>query len=231
VSCHNGTRVPGKNATHVTTTDSCDSCHVTTAWLTVRMDHTQALGTCASCHNGTKATGKPATHIPTTADCGDCHKTVAWLPATFNHSNISAGCSTCHNGTKATGKPPTHFQTTASCENCHRVAAWIPTINYIHSSPAYPGTHAQPLTCNDCHSSNSQSVPYRYAAYAPNCAACHAGDFKTGPHKKYGSPTTLNYTVSELRDCTGSCHVYTNSSLTTIKERRNSEHRVSSGEF
>ena len=231
VSCHNGTKVPGKPANHISTTDSCDSCHVTTAWTTVRMDHTQALGTCSACHNGTKATGKPATHIPTTGDCGDCHKTVAWLPATFNHANVTGACSTCHNGTKATGKSPTHFQTTIGCENCHRVTAWIPTTNYIHSSPAYPGTHARPLACLDCHTSNSQTVPYRYASYAPNCAACHAGDFKAGSHPKYESPTRVNYTVSELRDCTGSCHIYTNSSLTTIKERRSSHHRVSAGGF
>jgi hypothetical protein len=33
--------------------------------------------------------------------------------------------------------------------------------------------------------------------------------------------------VNELRDCTGSCHLYSDSSLTTIEERRNGEHRPS----
>jgi hypothetical protein len=37
--------------------------------------------------------------------------------------------------------------------------------------------------------------------------------------------------VDELRDCAGSCHFYTDSSLTTIKDRRNSEHRSGDGDF
>jgi hypothetical protein len=195
------------------------------------MDHTQALGTCTSCHNGTKATGKPPTHIPTSADCGDCHKTVAWLPATFNHQNITGQCSACHNGTKATGKTPTHFLTSVDCVSCHRTTAWVPTINYLHSSPAYPGTHSRTLACSDCHKTNSQTVPYQYAAYAPNCAACHAGSFRPDAHPKYESPRKVTYTVSELRDCTGSCHTYTDSTLTTIKDRRNSHHRVSASSW
>jgi len=69
------------------------------------------------------------------------------------------------------------------------------------------------------------------AAYQPACAGCHAGDFKPGAHKKYENPDTP-YTVSELRDCTGACHVYTDSSLTTIKDSRpGPEHRVNAIEF
>jgi Cytochrome c3 len=195
------------------------------------MDHSQALGTCASCHNGTKATGKPPTHIPTTADCGSCHKTIAWLPATFDHAGVTGNCATCHNGAKATGKPANHFVTTVDCVDCHRTAAWLPVTNYLHKSASYPGTHSRPLACNDCHTTNSQTVPYPSAAYAPNCAGCHANNFRAGSHPKWESPTKVNYTVSELRDCTGACHIYTNSSMTTIKERRNSHHRVSSGSF
>jgi hypothetical protein len=41
----------------------------------------------------------------------------------------------------------------------------------------------------------------------------------------------VRYTVGELRDCTGSCHVYTDATLTTIRERRSGEHRVSAGEW
>ena len=42
----------------------------------------------------------------------------------------------------------------------------------------------------------------------------------------------VRYTVGELRDCTGACHVYTDSTMTTIKENRpGPEHRISAGEF
>jgi hypothetical protein len=55
-------------------------------------------------------------------------------------------------------------------------------------------------------------------------------DFRSGPHRKYVNPDT-QYTASELRDCSGSCHVYTDATLSTILERRSSEHRVSDSEF
>ena len=42
----------------------------------------------------------------------------------------------------------------------------------------------------------------------------------------------MNYTVSELRDCTGACHVYTDATMTTIQRSRpGPEHRVNGGEF
>jgi hypothetical protein len=157
--------------------------------------------------------------------------TAAWLPARVDHTTITGNCVSCHNGTSATGKPGNHFVTTIDCASCHTVTAFTPARNYLHTGAGYPGTHAQQLGCTDCHTSNAQTVPYRFPNYVPNCASCHAGNFQSGPHKKYETPNTVNYTVSELRDCTGACHIYTNSTLTTIKERRPSEHRVSDGEF
>ncbi|MCU7944768.1 MAG: hypothetical protein KZQ87_19035, partial [Candidatus Thiodiazotropha sp. (ex Cardiolucina cf. quadrata)] len=97
-----------------------------------------------------------------------------------------------------------------------------------HISGNYPGDHRQNLGCNRCHTSNSESVPWPFAAYAPDCAGCHANEYRTGPHDKYGD---VKYNVSELRDCAGACHEYTDSSMTTIRRRRSGEHRVSDGEF
>jgi hypothetical protein len=74
-------------------------------------------------------------------------------------------------------------------------------------------------------------VTYRNAAFKPDCGACHANDYKSGPHKKTENPDT-KYVVSELRDCSGACHIYTDSSMTTIKKNRpGPEHRVSGGGF
>jgi hypothetical protein len=39
------------------------------------------------------------------------------------------------------------------------------------------------------------------------------------------------YTVGELKNCAGTCHEYTDSSMTTIYDFENSEHRVSDGSF
>jgi hypothetical protein len=72
-------------------------------------------------------------------------------------------------------------------------------------------------------------VTWRSPAYQPDCAGCHAQDFEPGPHRKVENGT--RYTVGELRDCTGSCHVYTDATLTTIRDRRTGEHRVSGGDW
>ena len=92
------------------------------------------------------------------------------------------------------------------------------------------GDHRAAVTCVNCHTSNAQTIAWRNPAYAPDCAACHANDFRSGPHRKHQNPD-VNYTVSELRDCAGACHIYTDSSMTTIATRRNSEHRPSGGGF
>ncbi|MCP5069417.1 MAG: hypothetical protein GY946_22860 [bacterium] len=67
-------------------------------------------------------------------------------------------------------------------------------------------------------------------AYQPDCAGCHASDFEQDEHKKVQSPRQY-YTVSELRDCSGSCHVYDDPSLTTIDDRRSRVHRARDGDF
>jgi hypothetical protein len=230
-SCHDGTHATGKPADHLPTTLDCDACHVATAWLPARFDHTGVqAGSCASCHDGTRATGKPADHIATTASCDACHSTIAWLPAQFDHANVAPGtCNQCHNGTSATGKPPNHWVTNRSCDFCHNTTAWQP-VAHVHESANYPGDHRPALQCTDCHRTSRNSIPWPAPAYQPDCAGCHAGDFESGPHNK--TEQGVKYTVSELRNCSGSCHVYTDSTLTTIKERRNGpEHRVTSGEF
>ena len=67
-------------------------------------------------------------------------------------------------------------------------------------------------------------------ALAPDCAGCHRNDYKSGPHKKHENPDT-DYLVQELSDCSSSCHIYEDSTLSVIKKRRNREHRASDGDF
>lgn len=230
MSCHNGTVASGKSPNHMVTSASCDSCHRTTAWLPAAFNHANvAPGTCASCHNGTQATGKPANHVVTSASCDSCHRTTAWIPATFSHANVAPGtCGSCHNGTQARGKSTTHMVTTRACDSCHRTTAWIPA-TYTHLTPAYK-PHSASVTCLSCHKSNTEVATWTFAAYKPDCAGCHAGNFKQGPHKKVESPL-IYYTVAELKDCSGSCHVYTNATFSTILKSRSGEHRSTGGGF
>jgi predicted CXXCH cytochrome family protein len=233
VSCHSGTvsistgLIPGKSTAHIATSNSCQSCHTTNAWTPATVDHAQIplaqQGSCITCHNGTKASGKPGTHIPTTAECGSCHTTLAWKPATFSHTGITTGCSSCHDGVKATGKqdaPAPHFVTTRDCNFCHTTTAWSPTKKYVHVSTNYPGDHRVTINCTNssCHGGNSEVVTWRTPTYANSCAGCHSGNYKSDPHKKYGN---VRYTVSELRNCAGACHIYSDATLTTITTRRN----------
>jgi hypothetical protein len=230
-TCHNGARAAGKPANHVMTAAACDSCHRTTAWIPATFSHTAvAPGTCAICHNGSQATGKPANHIMTTASCDSCHRTSAWIPATFSHATVAPGsCAACHNGSSARGKPANHFVTTQSCDTCHRTTAWLPVTAYTHKSPYYR-PHAAGVTCLSCHKTNSEVLAWPFAAYKPDCAGCHASTFKPDPHKKVDSPAIF-YTVSELRNCAGSCHQYTDSTFTTIRRMRSGEHRSTDGGF
>jgi hypothetical protein len=71
-------------------------------------------------------------------------------------------------------------------------------------------------------------IAFRFPAYKPNCAACHANNFQADEHKKVNSPRIL-YTVGELQDCTGSCHIYTDSTFTQIQTTRSSHHRATDG--
>jgi hypothetical protein len=203
-SCHNGVQATGKNPAHILTMGPCEACHATNAWApATRVDHAYVTGSCDSCHNGTTATGKDAGHVLTTMQCDSCHRTNAWLPASFVHSGVTGTCDSCHNGSTATGKDAGHFVTTQQCDRCHTTNGWLPASTYSHLSPNYPN-HGRTFACTTCHTTNSESGAYRFPAYQPDCAGCHQDDFRPDAHKK--ADNTL-YTVSELRDCAGSCHI------------------------
>jgi hypothetical protein len=232
-SCHNGTVAIGKNSGHIASDNSCDNCHTTTAWKpVVRVDHAHVTGTCSSCHNGVAATGKPTTHIPTTQECNACHSTLAWTPAAFSHTGITGNCASSHDGTTATGTtsghmtfPVNHFD----CSHCHTTNGWTPNTFQHLAAGGYPGNHRVTLTCLNCHTTNTDAATWRSPAYKPACAGCHSNRYESEPHTKYGN---VRYTVSELRNCSGACHIYTDSTLTTIsRSRPGPQHRITSSSF
>ena len=261
VTCHSAANGSGKPASHIASSNACQNCHTTLAWLPVtRVDHTQVLGSCASCHNGRIATGKPSSHLPTSSACESCHTTSAWTPARFDHATVTPhSCTTCHNTVRAIGMPRTHIPTTQSCDTCHGTLAWSPVkvdhthltagcaschnnvaavgfspghlrtqldcarchsypdwsaVSFRHASSAYPsGRHAK-LACSSCHTTGTDQVPYASTAEAGTCAGCHAKDFKPAPHPK--TAKGVSYNAHELADCTGACHVYSDTTQSTI---------------
>jgi hypothetical protein len=96
-------------------------------------------------------------------------------------------------------------------------------------SPAYV-RHGGSVNCTSCHKANSEVIAWKFAGYKPDCAGCHASTFKPDAHVKVDSPKML-YNVTELRNCTGACHVYANPSLTAVKKSIPSRHRPTDGGF
>jgi hypothetical protein len=229
-SCHNGIVAKGKTSAHVATNGACESCHTTNAWTPARFDHAAvAAHTCANCHNSVQAVGMPRNHIPTTQQCDTCHGALAWLPAKLDHSTLVSGCTSCHNNSNAVGKPAAHMSLQRDCATCHSYPDWS-VIRFKHASAAYPGDHRAALTCIACHTSNTDQIPYASAANAGTCGGCHAKDFKPDAH-----PKTIKgdkYTANELNNCTSSCHVYGDSTLSTVtKSVPGPHHRVTDATF
>jgi hypothetical protein len=224
-SCHNGGFATGKPRDHPPSSNECEICHDTRSWETSgSFDHAGITTGCFDCHNGGRAPGKPGNHPPSSNACETCHSTVSWGGAGFDHTGVTSGCRGCH----ATDTPSGHFVTTQECNTCHNTSGWLPA-SFRHSSAAYPD-HGSRLDCTDCHRGGSEAVNYSSPAYRPDCAACHANDFKRDAHKKVDGPTIF-YTVSELRDCTGACHQYTDATFSTIEKTRNGEHRPNRGDW
>jgi hypothetical protein len=230
VSCHNGVVATGKAASHVATSAGCDRCHTTNAWMPARFDHAAvAAHTCTGCHNGVQAIGVTRAHIPTTQQCDACHGTLAWAPALIDHSTFAGSCARCHNGSAAVGFSPGHLQTRLDCSSCHSYPQWS-AVQFRHTGAAYPGNHARALACTACHTSNTDQVPYSAAAYAGTCAGCHAAVFKAAAHPK--TLTGQLYTVSELANCSGACHVYADATLAKIaRSLPGPHHRVVDATF
>lgn len=229
-SCHNGTTARGKPSSHLPTGSGCDSCHTTNAWTPARFDHRAvAPHSCASCHNSVQAIGKPRTHIPTTQACDTCHGTLAWTPAKVDHTGLTANCAACHNNAGAIGKPPGHMTTQIDCARCHSYPDWD-ALHFRHVSGAYPGDHRGAPACVACHTSDSDRVPYPSPANAGTCAGCHAKDFKPAAHPK--TTKGQDYTVTELANCSGACHVYSNTTPPQVsKSQPGPHHRVSDATF
>jgi len=229
MTCHNGNTAVGKQPNHVVTTAPCETCHrSTTTFAGARMNHTGLVANCMRCHNGTIASGKPVKHITTSAPCESCHKsTMTFAGARVDHAMLSGACQTCHNGTVAEGRPRQHVMTTAPCDSCHQTRFWLPA-TFRHTSPGFTN-HGPGVDCASCHVGNSQMARWKFMAYRPTCAGCHADQYRPQPHVKFERPVKMYYTVSELRDCTGNCHTYADSTMRTVVQRNFGRHRALGG--
>jgi hypothetical protein len=224
VSCHDGMTASGKHIQHIDSSDFCQSCHHTGTWRGARFDHSEVSGSCVSCHDGGTARGKSMEHVPSSNDCERCHSTRSWEGAFFDHATVTAPCSSCH----AADEPGDHFVTTEECDACHSTVRWRGP-RFTHSSPNYPGDHAGSPPCQSCHPGNNPEVSYLVLENAPDCAGCHESDFEDDEHKRVDSPARY-YTASQLKDCTGACHIFkADGSLADVKP--GPRHRARDGDW
>jgi hypothetical protein len=228
-TCHNGVAAAGKRSNHVVTNAPCESCHKSTVTFAgARMNHTGLIANCTRCHNGTVALGEPTKHVVTNAPCETCHKsTMTFAGARVDHASLTGTCVSCHNGAAAEGRPPRHLLTTLPCDSCHRTVFWTP-VTYRHTSPIYVN-HGPGISCDSCHVANGQTAAWKFPAFRPNCAGCHVDKYRPMAHVKFERPVKVYYTVAELRDCTGSCHTYADSTQRTIVARNFMRHRAFGG--
>lgn len=229
-SCH-GVTATGKPQGHVATTLSCDDCHSQNGWLPAAYKHTNvAPGSCATCH-GVTATPKPSGHLITTESCDACHTTNAWLPA-GGHGATAPTPGTCY-GCHVSDMPGGHFvlASARSCDQCHYDdRPWLPIKGFDHNN-AYYRAHNSTVTCNSCHN-NVEKLVWPNDPDKAFCGGCHKGDYETGPHTKYQNPSDFSYTYDELKDCTSSCHVYNDSTLTPPPvKNRPGKHSPTDGGF
>ena len=205
VSCHDGAHAAqnarGKSGSHITTSLSCDTCHVTNAWVPASGFSHQGVtaGTCASsCHGGgsPSATTKPVTHIPDNGACDNCHKNyVAFAPAKMSHAALTTPlCSTCHSGsytsvnaqTKASGG--THNPGNQTCNTCHQsTTSWSTNVNYVHGPSS--------TDCATCHSGAiSGTVGKPVGSHIPTtgqCSDCHTNTVAFRPAQMFHSTSTV----------------------------------------
>ena len=200
-SCHNGSTAKGKSKKHRLSSNECHDCHHVKNWKSKTFDHKGIKSGCLSCHQNIL----PALPHPENNKCEECHSTEKkWPQVRFKHEGTSEMCINCHGNKKSVH----HFIVTSSvnnrCDDCHRsTSSWVTNLRYNHEVADYQ-EHRANTKCVVCHLSNSSAVLWQFAAYKPKCAGCHASNFNTTSHVKASG----TYTVSELADCTGSCHLH-----------------------
>jgi len=128
-----------------------------------------------------------------------------------DHAQVLGSCSSCHNGNTAVGKNPGHFVTALECDSCHNTDSFIPDEFRHTTTPFEPLDHRGNLACTECHQNNSEVVVWQFPAFQPDCAGCHAGDYRPNKHEAANGG---DETVSENRNCAGACH------------QKNSFHRI-----
>ena len=223
---------PGKPANHLASSDTCETCHTTNAWTPARFDH--AAVAAAHLHELPRcACTPPACRASPRAD----HRAMRHLP---RHARLEARQGRSHRRSRRLREPAT---TTRCASACRRHMSTQPRLRHLpqlsgldarctSATPARPtrATTAWRSPAAACHTPRHGPGALASPADAGTCAGCHAKDFKPDAHPKTSSGPS--YTVSELDNCSGACHVYTDATLArSARVMPGPYHRVTDATF
>jgi hypothetical protein len=153
-------------------TQTCDTCHSTAGWKSVRMpssfDHSK--------------TDYPLTGMHVSVACAQCH-----TAGDFKKSVAFARCMDCHRQDPHQGQFR-EMTKGAECSACHTVDTFKTTTYSVkeHAASHYPllGKHAQ-VECADCHKPAGTATKFKIAF--AKCMDCHKddhrGQFAAAPHQ------------------------------------------------
>ncbi len=214
-SCHNGSITLGKNPRHIASTELCEACHITTAFVPAdNVNHDEVLGSCNVCHEGTIATGKPVNHPATTNMCDACHSPGVWKPVVVvDHNEVIGSCARCHDGIIAQAKNVGHIPSSDFCGGCHNTQKFTParvdhsevTDNCIacHDGTITIGKNSgHPNTsnlCDACHTNFNAFRPVQIVDHNEvigTCGVCHDGVIAKGKSSGH-----FVYSALECDDC------------------------------
>jgi hypothetical protein len=173
VSCHLKDFQGSTNPNHVAGnfSQTCQTCHTTTAWQPATFDHSTVNFALTGMHT-----------VPP-RQCTDCH-------INNNYTLSSTACVSCHLADFNKTTNPNHVQGgfAQTCETCHNTSAWQPA-TFDHAKSGFPltGSHmVPPRQCADCHVNNN------YTITSTACVSCHQTDYNnaTTPVPHAGFPTT-----------------------------------------
>lgn len=230
--CHDNRIWQGKYASHITSSDECQLCHLANnvngwdslTYDTGTFDHTNVENQCFGCHNFILAAGKPPLHIDSANECEQCHSTSigGWNlldpGQTYLHEGVVTGCVSCHGGGISQGKGVNHILSSDNCESCHTPnLEWSNTIAFDHSNLID--------NCQSCHDGIvAQGKNEFHIPSNNNCESCHSpdggwfltegesfdhGEITTGCVACHNGVSTVGKSIDHLpaSDTCESCHL------------------------
>lgn len=178
-SCHQTDFQRATNPNHLAAnfSQTCTTCHTTSAWKPSTFDHNRTnfalLGahttaTCNQCHVNNRFAGTPR-------DCFSCHQTDFQRPLDPNHVTLNFS---------------------HDCTTCHTMNAWLPA-TFDHDSQyfrIYSGKHrGKWQTCATCHVNASNYKVFE-------CILCHEHD-RTSMDDKHRGRTGYQYNSQACYNC------------------------------